>query len=61
MEKRLIDEVQIRNTFRHNQTKTCIGETRELAERQLSAQNENLVPFQIETKLLVVTQVMCSK
>ena len=61
MEKRLMDEVQTRNTFRHNQAKPCIGETRELTERQLTAQNENLVPFQIETKLLVVKQGMCSK
>ena len=56
-----MDEVQTRNTFRHNQTKTCIGETSELAERQLGSQNENVMSFQTETKLLVVMQVMCPK
>ena len=61
MEKRLVDEVQKRNIFRHNQRKTCIGETSELAERELCAQNESVVSFQTETKLLVVTQVMCPK
>ena len=61
MEKRLIDEVQTRNTFKHNQTKTCIGETSELTDRQLCAQKEKVVYFQTETKLLVATQVMCPK
>ena len=61
MEKSLMDEVQKRNTFRHNQTTTCIGETSELAQKQLCAQNENVVSFQTKTKLLVVTQVMCPK
>ena len=36
-----MDQIQTRNTFRHNQPKTRIGETSELAERQLSAQTEN--------------------